>query len=184
LSFLDRAATGGAEICMSISKGVLIAEDEDNDFLLMERAFAKNSEKVPVTRARDGVEVISYLTGADGFEDRRQFPLPGVLLLDLKMPRKGGFEVLEWIRNHPAFKPMIVIILSSSAQDKDVTNAYRLGANSYLTKPNDYAGLFELVNALVEYWLRWSQHPKVNGGSSGSVQSIPDSPGSDVGEQR
>ena len=77
--------------------------------------------------------------------------------------RKGGFEVLEWIRSHPTFKPLVVIILSSSAQESDVSLAYRLGANSYVAKPNDFMGLSELVGSLIDYWLRWSKTPMLDG---------------------
>src|SRR4051794_32260172 len=110
---------------MTGSRFILVAEDEDNDFLLLERAFAKHDNGVTVARVRDGVEVINYFSGADKFDDRRKFPLPDLLLLDLKMPRKDGFETLQWVRSHPVFRSVVVVVFSSSTQERDINRAYR-----------------------------------------------------------
>ena len=75
------------------------------------------------------------------------------------MPRKDGFEVLEWIRGQPSLQGLIVVVLSSSRQDRDISRAYELGANSYVVKPNDYEGLIEMTRVLVTYWLNWSKFP-------------------------
>lgn len=115
-------------------------------------------------RVADGVEAISYFEGQGAYADRRRFPLPDLFLLDLKMPRKDGFDVLDWLNRHPAYKSIVVIVLSSSKQDQDVSRAYKLGANSYLAKPNDSVGLTHMTQSLIDFWFRWSQSPEINGG--------------------
>jgi CheY-like chemotaxis protein len=145
---------------MDTTRVILVAEDEDNDFMLLERALKKQNGKFFLTRARDGVEAINYLSGTDDFADRNRFPMPDLLLLDLKMPRKDGFEVLEWVRSQPSLNRLVAVVLSSSRQDCDIARAYELGANSYVAKPNDYDGLVALTRILIDYWLTWSQLPE------------------------
>jgi CheY-like chemotaxis protein len=143
---------------------VLVAEDEENDFFLLKWAFAKCGENVLLIRVTDGVEAINYFEGRNEFADRRRFPLPELFLLDLKMPRKDGFDVLDWLSRNPAFRSIVVIVLSSSKQDQDVSRAYELGANSFLAKPNDSVGLASMTKSIVDFWFRWSHCPRSNGG--------------------
>ena len=161
------------ERTMTAACVILVAEDEDNDFVLLERAWARHSAKTTLIRARDGVEVIDYLSGTNGFEDRRLFPMPDLLLLDLKMPRRGGLEVLQWLRTKSPCRTLLTVILSSSKEEKDVNQAYALGANSYLKKPTSYLEFLEMTNTLIEYWLRWVQRPQLNASLDQSHVSSP-----------
>src|ERR1041385_528336 len=139
---------------MNISDNtVLLVEDDPNDVLLMQRAFRKAAPTVPLHLARDGQEAIEYLSRQGSFTDPLQNPLPALMLLDLKMPRKDGFETLEWIRQQPRLKRTVVVVLSSSSEQADINRAYDLGANSYLVKPGDFQRLVDLVNLLAAYWL-------------------------------
>jgi CheY-like chemotaxis protein len=146
---------------MNKSQVILVAEDEDNDFFLLERALFHHSREVVLIRVHDGAEAMEYLSGKDGYSDRQRFPLPDLVLLDLKMPRVGGLEVLRWMRNDPRFRPLIVVILSSSKQESDVNQAYGSGANSYLKKPNGYLDFLALTRVLVQFWLIWSRRPSI-----------------------
>src|SRR5437899_7130013 len=143
----------------STAKRVLIAEDDPSDVFLLQRAF--NASGVPATLhfVRDGQEAIDYLGGEAKFADRGAYPLPDLMLLDLKMPRLNGFDVLEWLRKQPGLKRLLVTILTSSDQARDIDRAYDLGANSYLLKPHGSHELTDLVNRLQRYWLELNQRP-------------------------
>ncbi|PYM17020.1 MAG: two-component system response regulator [Verrucomicrobia bacterium] len=136
---------------------VLLAEDDPNEVFLMERAFHKANLKNPMHVVRDGQEAIDYLSHQGNFTDTTCHPTPKLMLLDLKMPRKNGFEVLEWLRQQPALRPLIVVVLSSSDLADDVNRAYDLGANSYLVKPGDFEALITMVKTLDAYWLKLNQ---------------------------
>jgi CheY-like chemotaxis protein len=132
---------------------VLMAEDDDNEAFFLQRAFTHEKVSNPLRRVRDGVEAVEYLRGEGPYADREKHPLPDLLLLDLKMPRKNGFEVLEWVRQQPGLKRLPIVVLTSSMQDLDINRAYELGANTYLVKPANYEALVELVRTLIQYWL-------------------------------
>ena len=112
-----------------------IAEDEDDEAFLLERALKKAAFTNPVRRVKNGDEVIEYLSGNGCYGDRSKYPLPVILLLDLNMPKKSGFEVLEWIRKHSSLKALAVDVFSGSSRDEDIEKALKLGANLYLKKP-------------------------------------------------
>ena len=117
---------------MSAGKGViLLAEDDPNDVLLIERAFQRTHVANSLQVVRDGEEALAYLSGQGPFADRERHPLPVLLLMDLKMPRKSGLEVLEWVRQQPGLKRLPIVVLTSSNQGPDINRAYELGANSY-----------------------------------------------------
>ncbi len=141
------------------NSAVLLVEDDANEVFLMQRAFQKAGLKNPLPVARDGQEAIDYLSHQGQFNDTTRYPSPGLMLLDLKMPRKNGFEVLEWLRQQPGLKPLIVVVLSSSSLITDINRAYDLGANSYLVKPGDFDTLIQLVKTLEAYWLMLNQNP-------------------------
>ena len=143
----------------STAKRVLIAEDDPSDVFLLQRAF--NASGVPATLhfVRDGQEAIDYLGGEADYSDRAAYPLPDLMLLDLKMPRLNGFDVLEWLRKQPGLRRLLVTILTSSDQATDIDRAYDLGANSYLLKPHGSHELTDLVNRLQRYWLELNQRP-------------------------
>lgn len=132
---------------------MLLVEDDPNDILLIQRAFAKACLVNPLKVVRDGEQAVAYLSGTGDFSDRSRYPLPSLILLDLKLPRKSGLEVLEWLRQQPVLKQTPVIVLTSSKESSDVSRAYDLGANSYLVKPVGFEGLLELVKSIGMYWM-------------------------------
>src|SRR6266478_3502607 len=117
---------------------ILIADDREDDVLLMQRSLEKAGVTNPLQVVHNGEETIAYLRGEGRFSNRAEYPLPALLLLDLKMPRKDGFEVLEWIRQESAIRALRIIVLTSSENIRDVSRAYELGANSFLVKPMDF----------------------------------------------
>jgi CheY-like chemotaxis protein len=138
---------------MSIPATILLAEDNDNDALLMRHAFRRAGVSNPVMRVCDGEETVDYLAGHGVFGDRLKYPLPVLVLLDLKMPRLNGFEVLRWIRTQEQFEHLPVTVLTSSDQQYDVERAHELGATSYLKKPNELYDLVALLKTLQSYWV-------------------------------
>jgi len=144
------------------SQGViLLAEDREDEVLLLRRAFAQANFLNPLQVVSNGEEAISYLQGEGKYSDREEYPLPALLLLDLKMPRKDGFEVLQWIRQQPEFRALRVVVLTASDHIMDVNRAYQLGANSFLVKPVDFAHFVEVTQALKGYWLWMSEEPHI-----------------------
>jgi CheY-like chemotaxis protein len=138
---------------------ILVAEDDPTDAFFLQRAFVKTGTPVGLKFVRDGQEAIDYLRGEPPFADRDSHPLPQLLLLDLKMPRLNGFEVLHWLKTQPRLKRLLVVVFSSSAEVGDINRAYDLGANSYLVKPHATEQLLELVNRVEKYWLEANQNP-------------------------
>jgi len=136
---------------------ILIVEDDDNDVLLMRRAFAKSGVVNPLQVVNDGDAAVAYLGGEGIYADRDRFPLPVIVLLDLKLPLRSGLEVLEWVKARAGLKRLPIVMLTSSKEDADVKRAYELGANSYLVKPVSFEGLMALVKSLEVYWLLLNQ---------------------------
>lgn len=141
-------------LSMSTPRLILCAEDDANDAFLLGRAFERVGIEWPLRVVSDGVEAVSYLSGQSPFDDRARFPLPALLLLDVKMPRKNGLEVLTWVRALPEFRTLPVLMLTSSSQEQDVHRAYALGANGYLVKPNDPRDLLSMVESIRAFWLQ------------------------------
>src|SRR5262245_2734471 len=133
---------------------ILLAEDNDDDVLIMQSTFRKAAVPNPLQIVGDGYEAISYLKGEAPYGNRQQYPLPIVILLDLNMPRKNGFEVLTWIREEPSLRRTTVHILTASSRAVDVQRAFDLGANSYIIKPSKVDALVEMVKA----WHTFSQY--------------------------
>jgi CheY-like chemotaxis protein len=132
---------------------ILHVDDDSNDILLFHHACQKGGLPCNVASVEDGERAISYLRGEDEFANRQRYPLPRLVLLDLKMPRVTGFDVLAWMRNDEQLRAMPVVVLSSSNHDADVKRAYDLGANSYLLKPVGFDALVEIARSLDQYWL-------------------------------
>jgi len=130
---------------MLFQRTILIAEDEDDEAFLLERALKKAAISNPVLRVKNGDEVIEYLSGSGCYGDRSQYPMPIIVLLDLNMPKKSGFEVLEWIRQQSSLKALAVDVFSGSSRNEDIEKALRLGANLYLKKPITINELDELL---------------------------------------
>ena len=138
---------------------ILLADDSEDDVLLIRRAFKKGNIHNPVHVVRDGEEAISYLKGEGRYANRDEYPLPDLLLLDLQMPLKDGFEVLRWIRQQPGLAALRVVVLTSSEDLRDVNEAYRLGANSFLVKPLEFENFVETSMFLKHYWLVMNKNP-------------------------
>ena len=140
---------------------ILLAEDNENDIIMLRRAAHSARFNNPLSIVNDGAEVIAYLQGEGKYADRRRYPLPALLLLDLKMPRKNGFEVLQWLREQPQFTNLQVVVLSSSDEIRDINRAYELGANSFLVKPMFFSEFVGMLEALHSYCLRvWQQEDR------------------------
>lgn len=140
---------------------VLLAEDNSTDALMVRRAFAKASLQGALEVVDDGDKAVAYLSGEGAFADRASHPLPALLLLDLKLPRRSGLEVLAWLRRQPGLKRLPVVVLTSSEESTDINTAYDMGANSYLVKPVDFDALLALVKGLGLYWLVQNVNPDV-----------------------
>ena len=139
----------------------LLVEDAETDALLIRRAFKKGNIINPLHVVTSGDQAIAYLKGEGPFSNRMEYPLPELVLLDLKLPGIDGFEVLRWIRQEPELKALRVVVLTSSDRIQDVNLAYQLGANSFLVKPVDFERFVEISQALKGYWLWLSKSPEV-----------------------
>jgi CheY-like chemotaxis protein len=127
---------------------ILLVEDNPDDVILIKRAFAQTGLRHRLLHVPLGSEALAYLNGEPPYTDRSTYPLPDLVLLDIKMPGMNGFEVLRWIRNQWELAHLCVVMLTSSDQIRDVNEAYRLGANSFLVKPLDFVNAAELWHAL------------------------------------
>jgi len=136
---------------------VLLAEDSENDVLMFRRAARRANFTQPLHVVSNGEETIAYLKGEGKYEDREKYPLPALVLLDLKMPRTDGFEVLQWVRQQSDFDTMQVVVLSSSDEIRDINRAYELGANSFLVKPVSFDEFVGMLEALRSYCMRIAQ---------------------------
>jgi len=132
---------------------VLLAEDREDDIFLIKQAFSRAGITNPLQVVQSGEETIAYLAGEGKYSNRAEYPLPALLLLDLKMPKANGFQVLEWLRQQPDFGRLSVAIMTSSDHDPHISRAYQLGADSYLRKPPDAMALLALVQRLHAYWM-------------------------------
>lgn len=140
---------------------ILLVEDRADDIELVRQAFRKAQITSLLKVVSDGAEAKCYLSGEGDYSNRDEYPLPDLILLDLKMPKVDGFEVLQWLREQPGFRTIPVIVLTSSDQVRDVNRAYELGANSFLVKPFDFTDLVALTETLKTYWIHWNQQPTV-----------------------
>jgi CheY-like chemotaxis protein len=139
---------------------VLSVDDNDVDGALLQRAFKRTAVPAKLFTVTEGPQALSYLTGEGIYQDRDQYPLPDLILLDLKMPKMSGLEVLSWIRQQPALKKTNVLILSSSEQAEDMKRAKSSGADSYLVKPTKFEDLQKLVRLIHGDWLDKSKKTK------------------------
>ena len=146
---------------LSSLKPVLVVEDSTEDFTALGRAFRKHALQNPVLRCEDGDQALDYLLG---YGNSPQWPstLPAIILLDLNMPGTDGRTVLETLKHDPHLFKIPVIIFTTSSNTKDIEECYRLGANSYMTKPVNYPALEEKVRLIVRYWLESTELPVLN----------------------
>jgi len=131
---------------------VLLADDNEDDAHLVQLALKRASILQPLQIVADGVEAIDYLCGRGRYENRTEFPFPRVLITDLKMPRMNGFEVIEWLNNHPECSVIPTVVFSASAQEADVERAYRLGASAYFRKPGALNDRCDLLKVVFNFW--------------------------------
>lgn len=132
---------------------VLLVEDDLNDIFLVKRAFRTARIPNPLQVVTDGEEALSYLQGEGKYADREAHPLPKLIVMDIKMPRRSGFEVLEWVKgNDRPLRRIPVVIVSSSDAPSDINRAYELGANAYMVKPMNYREVEHLFESITHYW--------------------------------
>lgn len=140
---------------------ILLVDDEPDAVTLLRHAFARAGITNPLHIASDGDEAIAYLRSASA--ERSKHPYPALVLLDLKLPRTSGLEVLAWIRQEPGLAGLPVVILTSSRERTDVCRAYALGANSYLVKPTSLNGLVQLAEVFRHYWIEYNESMPATG---------------------
>jgi len=138
---------------------ILQVEDDANDVFLLRHALMKAGVPNPIQVATDGQQAIDYLKGAGKFAERDKFPLPCLVLLDLKLPHVMGLNVLKWIRQQPG-PALVVVMLTASGEEGDIATAYRLGANAFLTKPSKATKLEEMAKAIKDFWLTHNTLPE------------------------
>ncbi|MDX1361042.1 MAG: response regulator [Pseudoalteromonas tetraodonis] len=138
---------------------ILMADDDEDDRLLTQEALAESRVLNELHFVEDGVELLEYLERTGKFEDKTLSPRPGLILLDLNMPRMDGREALQAIKANPNLKGIPVVILTTSKQEEDMVKGYDLGAASYITKPVTFDGLVELMKTLGKYWVEFVELP-------------------------
>ena len=143
-------------------KIILLVEDNQDDIALTLRAFSKIHFKNKVITVEDGEEALNYLFCKGKFQGRNPLDLPSVVLLDLKLPKVNGFEVLKAIRENESTKLLPVVFLTSSKEEMDIINGYKLGVNSYIRKPVDFEKFFEAIQTLGVYWLLMNEPPIIS----------------------
>ena len=146
---------------MTGQKTILLVDDSENDLVLMRFAFKKAEFDTQLQVVHNGEEAIAYLKGEGAYSDRSQYPPPAVMLLDLNMPMRNGFDVLAWARSQPALKRLSIIVLTASMRTEDVERAFDLGASSYLVKPGSFEGLTAMIRCLRD-WLHYNHFPPLN----------------------
>jgi CheY-like chemotaxis protein len=138
---------------MAIDGYILVAEDEDTDAFLLKRALRKAAVPCEVVIVRDGQEAVDYVSREGNYANRAAGPSPTLIILDLKMPRMNGFDVLAWLAVRPAFKNIPAVVLSSSSDEADIRRAQRLGAREYFVKPYAFADLEKIAGQIQARWL-------------------------------
>lgn len=148
---------------MDEDRMVLLVEDDPADAHLVQRAFRKIGLEVPMLRLGNGDDAVAYLNGDPPYENRAAYPLPAVILLDIKLPRRSGLEVLQWVRSRRnAVRRIPVVMFTSSRHVSDINTAYDSGANSYLAKPENSSQLLAVAEAFKTYWIRLNEQPTLH----------------------
>lgn len=141
------------------SKAVLYADDSSDDRFFMAAACKEARIENRLALVEDGAQIFDYLSGVGKYADRTQNPPPGLIILDIKMPKMTGLEALQRIRQSKEWRNVPVLMLSASAFPADIADAYRLGASAYLLKPSSIPELFEMVASIKAFWLRFNEFP-------------------------
>jgi DNA-binding response OmpR family regulator len=145
-----------------MTETILLVEDSEDDVFFMDRAMKSAGFKSKLQVAKDGQVALDYLGGSGAYANRELHPLPSLVLLDLKLPRVLGLDVLKWIRSQADLQTVPVVVLTSSGERSDLERAYRLGANAFMVKPSDADELVGLTKCLGEYWFKYSILPRVS----------------------
>lgn len=140
---------------------ILLVEDNLKDVALVQRAFRKAQISTPLQVVTDGEQAIAYLQGESPYHDRTQYPLPVLILLDLKLPRRSGTEVLSWLRQQPGLRRIPVVMLTASREEVDVNQTYDLGVNAYIVKPVSFDNLVKILETLNAHWLMLNEKPQI-----------------------
>lgn len=141
---------------------ILVADDDQDDCLLTREAFEESQIATRLDFVHDGEQLMNYLLHRPPFEDAKKYPLPGLILMDLNMPRVDGREALTAIKQHPHLRCIPVIVLTTSCSEQDILYSYQCGASSYITKSVSYSGLVDMAKHLGSYWLDLVQLPNLN----------------------
>lgn len=139
---------------------ILLVEDNPDDVELALHALRMHNLANDIEVARDGAEALDYIFRTGSYADRPLEPLPRLILLDLKLPKIGGLEVLERVKSDPRTRSIPVVVLTSSRQERDIIESYQLGVNSYITKPVDFEQFIQAVYTLGLYWLLLNEPPR------------------------
>ena len=137
---------------------VLVADDDPEDRMLIEDAFEESRLANPLEFVVDGEDLLDYLHRRNGYSDPSSSPRPGLILLDLNMPRKDGREALKEIKSDPELRQIPIVVMTTSKVEEDILRTYDLGVNSFITKPVTFEGLVEVVKELSRYWFQIVQH--------------------------
>lgn len=157
---------------------ILLVEDNPDDVFALKRAIKKAGVGNPLHVASDGKEAIDYLTEAASDASGEKSPMPFLVLLDLKLPYRDGFQILEWIRNQPRLGQMVVVMLTGSDELRDHQRAYELGARSYIVKPASVDDIRQLLDSLRSFWMKAGSGPVVPDPGGRSSPGSPASPSS------
>jgi CheY-like chemotaxis protein len=141
---------------------ILMADDDDDDFLLTQKALKQSKLLNTLVRVKDGEELIDYLHGKGELAETSSFDRPGVILLDLNMPKKDGREALKEIKSDPDLRDIPVVVFTTSKAEEDIYKSYQLGVNSFITKPVTFEGLIQVMQALGKYWFEIVELPSSN----------------------
>jgi CheY-like chemotaxis protein len=136
---------------------ILLVEDDTNDIVLLQLAFERAGIGTRLQILSNGRQAVDYLAGKGEFANRERFPFPRLVLLDLKLPVMSGLDVLKWIQNQPALGSLLVVVLTSSSENRDIDQSYRLGARSFLVKPLSLHTRVDLAKTIKHYWLELNQ---------------------------
>lgn len=140
---------------------ILLAEDDPQQAEQARRAFKRFCFVNPIFIVSDGTEVLSYLLGEGKYADRNEYPLPALLLIDLRMQRMHGFDVIRWVRAHPQFKDLPIVVLSASEDLREVNQAYAMGATSFMMKPVEFAEFVHISAVIPNYWMWLNSAPAI-----------------------
>ncbi|MBE9157278.1 response regulator [Nodosilinea sp. LEGE 06152] len=147
---------------MNTEHTILLVEDNPKDVFLVQRAARKAGIATPLQVVNDGDAALEYLSGVAPYSDRAAYPIPVFVLLDLKLPRRSGAEVLSWIRQQPYLRRLPVVVLTSSREYADINRIYDLGANAYIVKPADLDQLVNILTTLNLHWITYNEKPQID----------------------